>query len=612
MTAGSAFGQARINNGNALDANNRIGSGGYNQGAGDRYRGPYAGYTATDVINANVTAGKAFRGPVPYRDPGAFTGPTAGNEIDRFVRDSSGTPYSGYGGYNSNAQVARVFYPDSNRAAPPPGFVQQGPSGGYVASSAPQTRLGSDLRVGDPIDTQMVPNARPGQLMLPGPVDASNQDTLLTASPLYGVRAWRVNNPQDQQFVQRYTDLYNYNTVGRSALDDTRMRQYRQELFGGPTSQPSGGGAAPINTSVPAPGAGTLGGDSLTLNPGAKPISNAIQPDQVNGQAVATNVPPTEAGAQPIDTSTVQSGQSFTQRVIPPAQQSTQYAQLQQRLKQYYGDRPLSDADRARIYNAQIAQLRKDREQAVAKAQPPKPAGGAAETAQPGGLAGAKPAELKPGETAIAEPAIKVPGPTGLNGLSKPKPPQIHSMQSLITPKAKGVGEILKTAEDLMRQGKFIDALAQYDTAEQIGAKYAAVQLGRANAELGASYYTRADSGIRQAFTQDPSLLEGQYDLSIMIGEERLQFLVKDLKEIVRKEPTQARPLFLLAYIAYNTGNERMAAGYLDLAEKRAGPNDPFYKLVREHWVLPQEPSGAPTDQPATAPSTQPAGELNK
>src|SRR5437868_10416704 len=82
MLSASAFGQARVNNGNALDANNRIGSGGFNQGAGDRYRGPYAGYTANDVINANVTAGKTFRGPVPYRDPGAFTGPNAGNEVD--------------------------------------------------------------------------------------------------------------------------------------------------------------------------------------------------------------------------------------------------------------------------------------------------------------------------------------------------------------------------------------------------------------------------------------------------------------------------------------------------------------------------------------------------
>ena len=82
----------------------------------------------------------------------------------------------------------------------------------------------------------------------------------------------------------------------------------------------------------------------------------------------------------------------------------------------------------------------------------------------------------------------------------------------------------------------------------------------------------------------EQSLADG---IEFEFGEERLQFLVKDLKEIVRKEPTQARPLFLLAYIAYNTGNERMAAGYLDLAEKRAGAGDPFYSLVRKNWTLP-------------------------
>src|SRR5256885_10205556 len=82
ILAPAAFGQGRINNGNALDANNRIGSGGYNTG-GNQNRGAYAGYSANDVVYGNVTGAKYFRGPVPYRDPGAFTGPTIGNEVDR-------------------------------------------------------------------------------------------------------------------------------------------------------------------------------------------------------------------------------------------------------------------------------------------------------------------------------------------------------------------------------------------------------------------------------------------------------------------------------------------------------------------------------------------------
>src|SRR5437763_13238481 len=123
----------------------------------------------------------------------------------------------------------------------------------------------------------------------------------------------------------------------------------------------------------------------------------------------------------------------------------------------------------------------------------------------------------------------------------------------------------MKTPEDLMRQGKFISALDQYDSAQQVAPNYAVAVLGRANAELGASYYTRSEIDLRQAFTQDPSLLEGQFDLRGMLGEDRLAFLVKDLKEIVNREKTKPGPVFLLAYIMYNTGNERLAAGYLDL-----------------------------------------------
>jgi hypothetical protein len=58
----------------------------------------------------------------------------------------------------------------------------------------------------------------------------------------------------------------------------------------------------------------------------------------------------------------------------------------------------------------------------------------------------------------------------------------------------------------------------------------------------------------------------------------------------------------------YNTGDERLASGYLDLAEKRAGGNDTFYRVVRAHWSLPDVEGATPAPPAATtAPS-----ELNK
>jgi len=113
--------------------------------------------------------------------------------------------------------------------------------------------------------------------------------------------------------------------------------------------------------------------------------------------------------------------------------------------------------------------------------------------------------------------------------------------------------------------------------------------LGRANAELGGQFYVPADNHLRQAFVNSYQLLHGQYNIASWFGQERLQTIVEDLKKIANEDKKQARPVFLLAYIAYNTGNEQMAAGYLNEAEKRAGGKDAVIDLVRKHWNLPAE-----------------------
>jgi hypothetical protein len=84
--------------------------------------------------------------------------------------------------------------------------------------------------------------------------------------------------------------------------------------------------------------------------------------------------------------------------------------------------------------------------------------------------------------------------------------------------------------------------------------------------------------------------------------------LVRDLKEIAAKEQREARPQFLLAYIAYNTAHEQQAEAYLDLADKRSGGKDPFYKLLRDNWSL---PSGG-ASKAATPATPAPAPEQNK
>src|SRR5438876_4464628 len=92
-----AMAQQRVDNANARDANNRIGSSGYNEGGANR--GAYVGVTGNDIVTGNVTGGKAFRGNVPYTDPRAFRESTGLSGIDPFLRDSSGPGYYGHGAY---------------------------------------------------------------------------------------------------------------------------------------------------------------------------------------------------------------------------------------------------------------------------------------------------------------------------------------------------------------------------------------------------------------------------------------------------------------------------------------------------------------------------------
>src|SRR5689334_19408617 len=74
--ANPASAQYRQDNGRALDANPRAGSGGQNDGGSPAGRNnPLV--TGNQIITGNVTAGRQFRGPVGYSDPSEFRGPTS-------------------------------------------------------------------------------------------------------------------------------------------------------------------------------------------------------------------------------------------------------------------------------------------------------------------------------------------------------------------------------------------------------------------------------------------------------------------------------------------------------------------------------------------------------
>src|SRR5262245_40545020 len=236
LTTSISTAQYRVNNGNALDASNRSGSGGLNQGGDSRIgRGQYSGVTGNQIVTGNVTAGKHFRGFVPYGDARGFRGTTGSQASDFFIRGSSGTPYGGFGGYNSNANTTRSFIGDSEAIPPPVGYTRTNFGvGGYVPAPA-ETRYSADLRMGNILNSPTIVLPQLGTTILPGPLDPSTQNTtLLTMSSLYGVRQWNAGNEADQQFVSRYANAFGgeMNAVPLSDLEIGAMRREMQQAAG--------------------------------------------------------------------------------------------------------------------------------------------------------------------------------------------------------------------------------------------------------------------------------------------------------------------------------------------------------------------------------------------
>ncbi len=254
----------------------------------------------------------------------------------------------------SNANTVRPFYGDSKGVAPPEGYttVNYG-TPGYVPAGQ-DLRLGSDLRLGDigATNTTVLPQA--GTTMLPGPVDASANNTLITASSLYGVRQWNAGNPSDQQFISRYANSFGENINQPNAVSDLQVTAMQRELqqSASMVGQPIG------STDTLNPNANALQNGAGTATPSANPNLAQPMPKQLespNNAALPSNQLQSSVPGTALQ-SNLGTGESVQAHVltIPAAQQSTANAQLQARLDQEFGSKPQTDADAARKFNADL------------------------------------------------------------------------------------------------------------------------------------------------------------------------------------------------------------------------------------------------------------------
>ena len=624
--AAPASAQYRQDGGRALDANPRAGSGGRNDEPGSNAgtgpgRSPLV--TGNQIVTGNVTAGRQFRDRVGYTDPSEFRDITSSSfSSDRFVRDSAGVPQR-VGGIPTQIDLSQpqAYYGSERVAPPPPGYIPAGSgTGSYVATAG---AFVNDLR-NRTLNLGLESTARPAELIL-STFDHTNQPALLTASPLQGVRVWDTGQNISNLLITGTTGQLRplegpMDRFGSDPNSILRMRDELNRLAGGEQGQgqgqdqghgpgqgagQQGGLVKPLDTSLGAPNNGNNG------NTGA----GGNVPGQNQGNAIPANGLSTPIGANVIGGESGQTNQSLRNRLVlaPADKQTPQLADLRRQYEQRHGAG--TDVEANREFNLEVRTKREGEAKAKAQAAQPGQESGRRQGGGTGarrGQAGAdtsKPGATEPSPSPAPAPA---PAPTPAEENAPSTAPETKPAEAAKTPiaidvpagpvrinsladrvQAKGLRDLLTSAEDLMRQEKYAAALDKYNTALEVAPNNALLRVGRAHAELAASYYRRAEADLRDALAQAPEVAEAQFDLKGLIGADRLQVIVKDLKDLVDTDKTQPRPLLLLAYIAYHTENPEQVSTYLEAAQQRVQGDDALIKAWKQAWNLPKSRGAA-------------------
>ena len=545
------------------------------------------------IDTGNVSGLNYFHQRVATYDPNVFQNGTNDRGFQEFNQVAAPVNYA----HPTNGTPNYVPYYNQQQytAPPPPNFTSTSNNTAYIpAPTVSPLTPNSDTRLQDlntspsNLSTNNIPP--PGTLDMPGPVNPVGDQSPYAMSSLYGVRQLQPSDPsQDNLFVSRY----GYNRVGAGPrLNPDQIQNLRNDLQTNPVDDRVGNGKA-----------GDANDLSNPSNPAANPagaggLNPSVRPDAVTGTSL-TNTAANNALTPQQVTSTVGAQRSSLQQqlLIPPGQQSRQLAELEKRFA----------TNHPHPTEAQSAdQLNRMRQLLSKQANDAKAAKNATSADNGGntgiaGTTGSKYGTAAAPRTSISgfHPSVgnTTPGAGGQPGLAPVvKEPSAVEAGTSDQPfviahlydgiKAKGLHDLMKTAEDQMRDGQFGQSVDTYETAAEVAPNNPFVPLGRAFAELGASYYGKAESDLTRAILTEPAVLAGKYSLKGFLGEDRLQFVQKDLEGIAHSDQT-ARPYLLLAYIAHNTGQDDAAVTAKNLDEAaRRGANPKVVELIRQAWNL--------------------------
>ncbi|NNM85228.1 MAG: tetratricopeptide repeat protein [Phycisphaerales bacterium] len=158
----------------------------------------------------------------------------------------------------------------------------------------------------------------------------------------------------------------------------------------------------------------------------------------------------------------------------------------------------------------------------------------------------------------------------------------LAALDSLAGPGPDQFNRFMRQGQQLTRQGKFMEALGAYQQAMITRSNNPLAMVGLAHAELGAGLYDSAAFNLQQVIAHHPELAAVRYNLARLMPVSTLREDRKDLLRMFNQNSNTGA--FLLAYMDYQLGHAKSLKATLQ-SWKDFAPHNRWPDILLKAWV---------------------------
>lgn len=157
-------------------------------------------------------------------------------------------------------------------------------------------------------------------------------------------------------------------------------------------------------------------------------------------------------------------------------------------------------------------------------------------------------------------------------------------LETLASNKQTRIAKLTREAEAALASGKYLSAESRYRQIILDVRDDPLPRIGLIHAQLGAGMFRSAGMNLRAVFSQHPELIAARYDAKLLPPVSRLQWIQQELQDAISKGEGGKDAPVLMAYLGYQANSRQIVRYGLALAQSKS-PRDPLLVVLREIWL---------------------------